>query len=815
MKKTFLLAVLLLFCFKISASHNMGGYWEHSIDPQNKLWTVDFYLITDSFGLGPTYTLTVNGPINFVLYRQSPGLSYPQIPYGSLGCVEGKYYLVKYSAAFTIDSNINPIWATPGPKNFSVSLPCCAHEMENLATQTNHYFDFTIYPLRDAAGNIFFPPYNSQGANPEMVQSAYPRIRNYNDFGLKNMPLGIDSMSFNLSTLRQSANIQMPYTLGYSGRFPLPDVTEDSANGSVLFFPSQRIISAQAIPSSYQPGTYAISFFNKYYVQDSIFLTENSQGVIYFNGQDSTIASTFIQLEDATQSHPPLLRNQFFQYNMAYGDTLQLKMDAFSILGDTLQLIEVKENYSTGSQGGSGQSAISLPQLSSLNANGMFQSIDTNSVELSFIPNKYNFIDGPNRYVLELIFSNKTCEGSVASIRVRVDIEPEAFISAREQLSDSLTYCSSDSTELHMQGSFANHYWSPGIWVNDSLAPAVNLVGNRQGWLYLKDSSSVSVDSIFLATETNIAINTLQFGSAEDILVNSSSSSLIQEWSISNLVKVKSSQNDTLPILGSGDYSVTTQYQEGGCLYESDTINVAEDFLWGTNYGADGYHVDQSIVDTSGSKINYTCKLEIPGETRFFEKIFFFGFENLNPQVPKEISLKITTNYGYQDSLVALITSEGYLEFPVNFDLAPNLSAILEVELDSGIAYHYLSYNQSGFLRNALRFTELGYTTAGGTINYGRRIPLGFKYQGTVGLSSPEDLLVQVYPNPSSGDIKIDWPFQENGLAEVYNQQGQKVATIRLKEGKQIGGFNLAAGLYSLVFSSHPHLKSVKLLIID
>ena len=812
MKKKLFILALSLSSFCLSASHYLGGYFEHHVDTVNQLWNISLHIIGNSPGAAINQnSVTLNGPFSVNLFRVSGQNTL--VPYGDPNCSAGDYYEIVFTGSIPLSSSVTSIWNDLLPKTWTYTAPCCVPSSENVTSASTLHLELSIRPQVGNMGQPIFPYIDTRGSHPEMVQNAYPNIRNYNDFGHRSQLIGIDSVSSTLVGVKNTSSTFAPYASGYSGLFPLPDQTEDSLNGAILFFPNQRIISAQARAGSYTPGRYLVNFVTEYFKNQRHYFFDYALAAVYYIGQDSLADTTYIKAEDASQSYPAQSSNQNLNYTLNYGDFLNLDLKAFAGLGDTIRLIEFKEDYDTAGLSPSVKSSLNLPQLISQNFNGLISAADTNKLRLSFNPNINNFTINASQYTVTLFFSNKFCEGNVASIRVRINLSPENYLTVNQLNLDSVLFCDPQTIALRKVGANSNFYWSPGNWVNDSLAAQTSLTSPASGWLYLIIDGGTRADSLYLKNDSVSTISAPQLGLADDIIVLDSMPSFKQSWTVSSFVEVNSPQEDQIPILGAGTYKINTRYSPLGCLATSGEIEVPEDFLWGTNYGADGYHVDQSIVDTSGSKINYTCKLEIPGETRFFEKIFFFGFENLNPQVPKEISLKITTNYGYQDSLVALITSEGYLEFPVNFDLAPNLSAILEVELDSGIAYHYLSYNQSGFLRNALRFTELGYTTAGGTINYGRRIPLGFKYQGTVGLSSPEDLLVQVYPNPSSGEIRIDWPFKENGLAEVYNQQGQKVATIRLKEGKQIGGFNLAAGLYSLVFRSHPHLKSVKLLI--
>jgi len=310
------------------------------------------------------------------------------------------------------------------------------------------------------------------------------------------------------------------------------------------------------------------------------------------------------------------------------------------------------------------------------------------------------------------------------------------------------------------------------------------------------------------------ALNKPQFGPSNDIMVIDGGQSYQQRWTVSNFVKVKGSQEDLLPILGSGTYELSTQYSQYGCESSSDTLGVADGFLWGSNYGPKGDEISQTIIDTAqAGGITYSCRLDMPSDSRFFEKIFFFGFENLNPQVPKEIRLKVLTSYGYQDSMVALIGQQGFVEFPVNFDLGPSLNAFLEIELDSGIVYHYFENNQTSFSQNALNFSDLAYAVLGGPINYGRRIPIGFKYSGTVGLEAEEQLPVEVYPNPSTGAIILNWPHRQPGIVEAYDTRGKRVAKYNLKQGQQTISLDLASGIYSLAFPNHPQIKSIKLVI--
>jgi hypothetical protein len=82
--------------------------------------------------------------------------------------------------------------------------------------------------------------------------------------------------------------------------------------------------------------------------------------------------------------------------------------------------------------------------------------------------------------------------------------------------------------------------------------------------------------------------------------------------------------------------------------------------------------------------------------------------------------------------------------------------------------------------------------------------------------STNDDLVesFKLYPNPSSGNVKIEYAFIGQSICTVYNVNGQKIATIPMKENENIIDiYGLEEGLYLVKIESNSQNYLQKLII--
>lgn len=797
MKKIFLF-LALSFSLSLSASHTLGMYFEHYIDSANQEMTVELHIVLDSAGISFTQTsINLNGPLNVSLQRQGPPT--PYTPWGTPACVEGRYYEIVFANTFDYSSllqNSSPSF------NFSVSLPCCVAPLENYDGGNNNFIEFVLKPLISPFGGMkYLPNFDNRGLNPAMVQNAYPGFRNYLDFGFTAPARGADQVISYLDEGREAPNQLAIYPSGYSGFFPLPDVTEDSLNGPIIFDTIQRVISARARAGSYTPGMYFLQFQNDYYRQGSVFLSDETNAFVFFRGQRTPVPDTLTTVIVGGGQNPVLIQDSLVELSYPYraGQNLSIDLLSFAAPGEQIYTIEARLIEDSSQYNIPPNSNFAWPQFKNRNAGNLPYGLDTGRLEVNFLAQSDNFLIGPQEINVQLSFTNGTCGGKVNVVRLKFIPDPQPIILVDNVMRDSLELCEGLSAQIQAVNSSNGDYWSPGSWTQDSTLSITTLTNNYQsGNLYRRNAQGQKVDSLTLSVYRVDTIYPLQLGLQEDIYMFDGRNSSNQRWLINGLVEVPKYNEDLLPILGAGSYQLESAFGPYECLHQSDTLRIAEDYLWGASFGEDQAYVDQVKTERLDTQARYVARLLMPNDARFFSRIFFYGFRNPNPAEPKTVTMSVATTYGYSKSVSFTITNENHLEFPVDFDLAIGLFAELEVTLPKGLEYQYLDYGQAGFTRNALRMSDfrlaLGNNPNLSTTS--RRLPFGFRYKGSIGLSESEVPNLKIYPNPSHGQLTVEWDGVVERTLELYALSGRLVKKLKLKAGSQVLNLNLRPGVY-------------------
>jgi len=812
MKKLLLFATFILFTQQARASHYLGAYFEYKVDSVQQELELRLHVILDSAGIPMNQTnFTISGPVSINL--TSTGAPVVYNPIGGDTC-SGRTY---YEKVFVGTLNLaNFVMQNAGRKIFAASFPCCIAPASNISVLAAQYIEFSIWPRLSANGGYYYPAFNNIGRNPNMVKVAHPDIRNYLDFGLTSAPMGADSIYHKLLDAQRASNTSMTYQAGFSGTSPLPDKSEDSLNGDNIYFPQQRIISAQARAGSYNSGLYLLRFRNQYFRSGFPYIVDDCIPLVYYSERDTNYVDTL--MSEVVRNGAVLgaaAASQTINLNAANLENIQLDLTAFAGSGDSIYLLDTDLSVDTSNLGIAAGTAFGLPSLQSLNPGAVFNSLDTNKLRWTFQAQRANFLYGPKQYAYTIRFTNARCNGFVSALRIQINLEDQAFLYADGSQNDSLFYCVNVTPSVEALNAQNGDYWSPGTWVQDSSASQTIIINNSSGWLYLKRANGQVHDSMYVAPENPRSPLPLQEGSFETIYHNSASPNASQVWKISNLIEVKPRQGNILPILGSGSYSFVNDFGINRCIEYSDTFTVAEDFLWASNYGTDNLNNSGVESDTSGDE-RYVIRLSMLNDMADLKTIFYYGFKNPKPNQAKTIKLKVSTSYGYLDSASFSITDEEFLEFPVNFDLGPNLTAELEVVLDSGLIYQNLFYSQASFGRNALRFSHMRRAPVGGSLVTSKyRLPLGFRYRSEVGIDElAAGPTYELFPNPAGATVFLNWHQQEETQVNVFSITGQLENTHSLKEGRNVLDLQLKAGVYYLSFPDYPNLKP-RVLMVD
>lgn len=811
MHKTLVFLAFFLCSYFAKSSHILGGYFEYKIDSVQQELELHYHLILDSTGIALVRpnTLTVNGPINFTLSNTNAPLVY--YPMGDSACSVRAFYEVVFVGTLNLNQ---AAMRTAGRKNFTVEPECCLVRMQNVdTTNTNFLLQFSIWPSVSLQGNFYYPACNNIGRNPSMLQTAYPDVLNTLDFKLQSMPMGVDSAYHRMLDVLNEVGVPMTYNAGYSGLTPLPDKSEDSLNGNIVYNGVNRVLQAQARAGSYEEGLYLLRFRNQYFRNGNPFIVEDCAPLVYFLSRDTSRSDSLVlEVRQMGQQIAGPRQSQVLQIQAAYQDLIQLDLKAFAQVGDSVFVVEEYNSIDTAIIGLPANVAYGLPTLQSLNPNGGLMGVDTNFMQFSFRAEQANFLYGPKVFRHNLLYRTGTCNGLAGLLQIEISLKDQAFIKEKGIYGDTLLYCPGRSPALEILNPQNGNYWWPGNWLVDSTAQIANLQGAPMGWLYLRGMNGQVQDSIFLKVDNANPILGLQRGSNEDISHSGPVSTGEQVWRVSELIDVQSNQDNFLPILGSGNYSFANFYGSQ-CPEYSDTLDVPEDLLWASNIGPDKSHTSSVVLDTSTGD-RFSCVVGMVGESRQVQTIFLYGFINPDSNTIRYVKLKVTSSGGTKDSAYYRVQDRGYVAMPFNFTVGPGNIATLEITLDSGLVYQYLTGSQISFSRNKLRFSSIRNGQLGGTlVRNNFRLPMGFRFKGEVGLDERLSQRLEVFPNPNSGRMQLHWNSKRPAALEVYNAKGSLVESFLLKEGLNIFHHNLNAGLYHLRIPAHPHVRIEPLLV--
>lgn len=812
MRKTLLLVTFCLLSYGAKSSHVLGAYFEYKIDSVQQELELRYHLMLDSAGISlvnPT-TETVNGPISFTLTNINAPIVY--YPMGDSACTGRVYYEVVFVGTLDLTQ---AAMRTPGRKNFSVEAECCLADMQNVIDSSNSNFalQFSIWPRVTSQGNYYYPACNTIGRNPPLLQTAYPDIPNTLDFKMRSLPTGVDSNYHRMLDVVNASGTAMTYQAGYSGITPLPDKSEDSLNANLVYDGSNRVLQAQARATSYQEGLYLLRFRNQYFRNGNPFIVEDCTPVVYYVGRDTSRSdSLVVEVQQMGQALGGSRNSQVIQIQAAYQDLIQLDLKAFAQAGDSIIVFDQRSSVDTAALGLPANAQYAMPLVQSLNPNGALFGVDTNLLQFSFRAEQDNFLFGPQSFSYHLLYKSANCNGLVGSLEISISLKNQAFIKERRDLGDTLLYCPGIGTSLAMLNPQTGNYWSPGNWLVDSTAQQSDIQGAPMGWLYLRSASGEVEDSIYLEVDNAKPVLGLQKGSNEAITHSGSVPTGDQVWQVSELIDVYSDTSNYLPFLGSGTYSFTNFYGRD-CPEYSDTVEVMEDLLWGSNLGPDQSFTTGVINDTSTND-QFSSVVGMLGESREVQTIFLYGFFNPNPNTIRYVKLKITTGAGVEDSAFYRVQDRGYVAIPVNFTVGPGSIATLELSLDAGLVYQYLTGSANSFTRDQLRFSSMRTGPVGGTlVRTNFRFPMGFRFKGEVGLQEAQLPRLAVFPNPNSGSLQLNWEGESPTLLELYNANGSQVESILLQKGPNTFRHRLKAGMYFLRLPDYPSLSLEPLLV--
>lgn len=813
MRKYFTL-ILLGFSLNISASHLSFSFFEYEVDSTGTQVYIELHVFRDKSGITFDFpSLSLQGPIAVSLNRIDSLIQDHFYPNPTCG---PDLAFTEYVYSDTVDLSMLNIDSSG--ISFAFAPACCIRQTENLINTPSMYLEFSLYPrLSPGASTGPLYPHSTIGLNRPPVFVSYSNTRNYLNMSYRRQPIGVDSVYHELTDPRSSANGNSAFHSGYSGRYPFPDQSEDPRNGKVEFDSLSAHASFAAWKGSFGPGYYAYSKKSQHFLNDTLISLDNNMGGVLLQDIDTNLAplTMYVDTRDSlftVDSIPEVLN-----YSLDLGDTLfvDLKVNGGSpidiaFLGDST-LIDT--NYLAFSPSPN----FKLPELVSFNSTGTFQGGDTNHLQLAWIPGNANFALGKANYSFNFTFKYDTCLSPVKGLIVNVHLDPSPRITSNGYSLDSITICGAGAIPVFaINSSDYPQMWSPPQSVQQSDRAQTTIQGNYAGWIYLQGQNGFKIDSLYVQRSAIDSIYSLSENN-DSLSFQDQASSIRQDWYISEKISVEGITEDLLPLLGAGTYSVRADFGLNNCAHYSDTLTISESYLWGSNHGVDRYNLAKdSIVIVNGNGQTYDFEMKMPQDHRLIKTLYFYGFQNLNPFVPKTIEVRVLTSYGYQKTYSAIIRNENYIALPVQFDLGPSSDCRVYLSLPNGIEMQMIHSSESIFSRNYIDYQNFRVQNGsnGSHLTSQLRFPLGIAYDGTISqkeLAAPQ---LQIYPNPTEDILHVRLQNFESKLVDyqLMNLQGQVLlkGSFNRESVNSISLTDLPRGLYYLKAGglSHPILKN-------
>lgn len=777
MRQPILLLVLLTLPFIAMSSHQMNGYIEYEIDNNNNLY-VELHIHRDVNGIFQNINpQQLQGPINFSLTYDPSRTKITSFNDPSCGSLLD---LEEY--VFTGTTSLNGLVPNIQGHTFTYSLGSCLTTAQNIGGCFGAELSFTIYGKPNANGTLVWFPHGNIGANRFNTFQAYSNIRNSIDFVREENITGADSTFSQLVSPVWTPAIS--YTSGYSSMLPFPDLSEDPNNGPLTYDGHQSRVEFGATNGSYTEGLYGFSKEQSYF-SDGILVSKNHlYGAVIIDGIKFNQPGVALLITTPDTSFNETQGPTILDYHLRPGDSIHITLAASSSLSEKLFLVNntISDTLNWNVPAGSN---FAFPKQISLNPNGGFRRSSNNQLLFSWKPTADNYVFGPDSTRFQYIFTANTCGVQPRAVWIKVKTLKLAQISSNGVFTDSLLNCGSVPKNISFRSPYSSPlFWSPGSWVVDSTLRNTQTVPGSTGWLYVVDSTGYKEDSIYIESTTNSGNGNLNpGGSGNRIFLDNPSNSVYQRWTISNGISLRSASVDTLPILGSGTYSVYSDPGPAFCQFISDTISILQDYLWASNLLPNRFNKlsKDQVVWVKGSKDkSYSMKLSMPQDARLVEELFIFGFRNTNPQDSLNLKIELYSPLSGRSIINRTITTEEHISIPLSFLLDANNEASLRLHLPEGLELQMLESLDTSLEVNYLHFSnfrERSLDSMGTVVqqSVNKRFPVGLKYFGSLsGPAEQNPQNIHLYPNPGTGLFWLDYPMELDGLEFfVFNQLGQ------------------------------------------
>lgn len=770
MKKLITLLTSLCLCLSAFASHEVAAnlYWDYL---GNNQYYFTLELIGDKAGVGlSTWPQTLNGPTG--------SYALPLESISDYDCYSGPQSglsIAHYRDTITLNG-VPP--ATGWEFNWR---SCCYASLENSGILVGIYASAVIYPVNQGLPAI------STAEAGQLRPVFFGRDNGSGSFLLKpNLNATVDSIAVELRRPLTGSNQPASFLAGYDSINPLPDRSEDSANGANIFNSRSGLFEVEIVNGT--EGQYIFGAAVHYF--------QNGQKV-------ATLRRNLAYLHDSTYAaFKPIIslkRNGVnqnysggsYQSTVFLGDSLNLEVSATeigSVIKASYDGAIVNNQYLTQNP------QLNGVQISALNSSGTFTQATQNSVKLSWQPSPANYVSPLNPVQVNLYFKDTSCTAGRLERVVPVLIEVIRPVSIA---ADTLKPCGNSTDSLSADRFRPGSFWSPGNMVNDSLSANTILSPQAQGWLHLIDPASGLRDSVFIERMDSSGYYLSQ--SASNLILNDAYQLPQNLWIYNGFLA--GVDQDSLPLLGPGQYQV--QAVNAACPLQTPAFTVNAGSLSMNNIPKPPF------VNTAPASLDSVRGMEFQlmavGNRGPLKAIRIMGLASIVESSSADLKIMM---YDRDNILIwsdsTTVHEPGLLTFDQNL---PVLSALepytLALQADSALQFELIS-DFGGSFMNVYPIGSLDVFGARSGANATSRpqtqttlMPaFALSFDPGIGLQEAKlDFSLRLYPNPARHALRV-----ENAQAKVYqilSLAGKELQSGSLSQ-EPIDIRSLAPGLYIL-----------------
>lgn len=422
--------------------------------------------------------------------------------------------------------------------------------------------------------------------------------------------------------------------------------------------------------------------------------------------------------------------------------------------------------------------------VTSLNTNGSFQSILSNSVQLNWkLVNGHTNIGANGYYQFNFKFQDDNC-----AIPGKSEVSVRVILSRPFGLShDSITICRGDSLELTAQGSVSNLVWSPLGGVTQLSANDIALHPTNTTLYTFTDTISGHTEEVFVQVD-NIVTPQISIAGSELVLQNANTyDSLV--WTLNGAPISTAAPHDKITPVYSGSYVLKAF--SGFCSANSNSIDSSFQSNFSLNPSAKG---DYNSVQNDDMSFGINVLNMYAGDLTVDYITVFVDHKNANVLDAKFRIFDVNTNQVFFSDSVASV-QDGLIEMHGAFTFQKNGSYFMTFYFGDDIqASMYKASNWPVVSKNG--YISLGNASkANGNVILPSQTSdsfpyIHFNFSGSVGIEEDGLSKLAFYPNPTSKLLNMP----ETDVYEVLDLAGRLM--LKTEPTETVNVEMLKAGAY-------------------